>query len=38
MGPPGSNIEVKLVAPDDDAQVNEIKGNPRGKVRQLETI
>jgi len=32
VGPPGPNIEVKLVAPDEDAQVDETRGDPRGKV------
>ncbi|KAF8334058.1 acetyl-CoA synthetase-like protein [Cantharellus anzutake] len=32
VGPPGPNIEVKLVAVSDDSQVDETKGDPRGKV------
>jgi len=32
VGPPGPNMEVKLVAPDEDAQVDETRGDPRGKV------
>jgi len=32
VGPPGSNIEIKLVASDEDAQVDETKGDPRGKI------
>jgi long-chain acyl-CoA synthetase len=32
VGPPGANVEVKLIAVDHDSEVDDTQGDPTGKV------